>query len=73
MARNWDVPISVWLGTSAQALTFYGGLPQLIVPDNPSALLTLAERYEPKLTNTVLGKHPLLYKLSGLKSLFFSL
>ncbi len=24
-----------WLGATAQALTFYGGVPQLIIPDNP--------------------------------------
>ena len=34
-----------WLGATAQALTFYGGVPQLIVPDNPRALVTKADRY----------------------------
>lgn len=43
-----------WLGATAQALTFYGGTPQLIVPDNPRALVTVADRYEAKLTDTVL-------------------
>lgn len=42
-----------WLGATAQALTFYGGVPQLIVPDNPRALVSVADRYEPKLTDTV--------------------
>ena len=42
-----------WLGATAQALRFYGGVPQLIVPDNPRALVTKAERYEPLLTDTV--------------------
>jgi transposase len=42
-----------WLGATAQALTFYGGVPQLIVPDNPRALVTKADRYEPVLTETV--------------------
>ena len=42
-----------WLGATAQALTFYGGVPQLIVPDNPRALVTVADRYEPVLTQTV--------------------
>ena len=36
-----------WLGATAHALAFYGGAPQLIVPDNPCALVTPAERYEP--------------------------
>ena len=43
-----------WLGATAQALTFYGGVPQLIVPDNPRTLVTVADRYEPKLTDTLL-------------------
>jgi len=43
-----------WLGATAQALTFYGGVPQIIVPDNPRALVTQANRYEPKLTDSVL-------------------
>ncbi len=42
-----------WLGATAQALAFYGGVLQLIVPDNPRALVTVAERYEPVLTQTV--------------------
>ena len=42
-----------WLGATAQALTFYGGVPQLIVPDNPRALVTVADRYEPLLTDSV--------------------
>ena len=37
----------------ARALTFYGGVPQLIVPDNPRALVSDACRYEPKLNQTV--------------------
>jgi transposase len=43
-----------WLGATAQALAFYGGVPQLIVPDNPRALVTQANRYEPKLTESAL-------------------
>ena len=42
-----------WLGATARALTFYGGVPQLIVPDNPRALVTKADRYEPLLTDSV--------------------
>ena len=44
---------SDWLDATAQALAFYGGAPQLIVPDNPRALVTVADRYEPLLTDTV--------------------
>ena len=42
-----------WLGAMARALSFYGGVPQLIVPDNPRALVSSACRYEPKLNETV--------------------
>jgi transposase len=43
-----------WLHGSACALSFFGGVPQLIVPDNPRALVTVANRYEPRLTDSVL-------------------
>ena len=42
-----------WLGATARALTFYGGVPQLIIPDNPRALVTRADRYEPLLTDSM--------------------
>jgi transposase len=42
-----------WLGATARALTFYDGVSQLIVPDNPRALVCEACRYEPKLNETV--------------------
>lgn len=49
-----DQSMRSWLGAMARALTFYGGVPQLIVPDNPRALVSTACRYEPKLNQTVL-------------------
>ena len=42
-----------WLGSCAQALTFIGGVPQLIVPDNPRALIANPNRYEPRANDTV--------------------
>ena len=33
-----------WLNGAACALTFFGGVPQLIIPDNPRALVTQANR-----------------------------
>ena len=38
------------VGRHCTALTFYGGVSQLIVPDNPRALVTKADRYEPNST-----------------------
>ena len=49
-----DQSMRSWLGATARALTFYGGVPQLIVPDNPRALVSHACRYEPQLNQTVL-------------------
>ncbi|MFK4446048.1 transposase [Caballeronia udeis] len=43
-----------WLESTARALSFYGGVTQLIVPDNPGALISDANRYEPRSNDTVL-------------------
>ena len=43
-----------WLESTARALTFYQGVPALIVPDNPRALIADANRYEPRGNDTVL-------------------
>jgi transposase len=43
-----------WLTATARALQFYGGVPQLIVPDNPKAMIKDANRYEPRANDTVL-------------------
>ncbi|EQD75173.1 integrase catalytic subunit, partial [mine drainage metagenome] len=37
-----------------RALEFYGGVTQLIVPDNPKALIANPDRYEPRSNDTVL-------------------
>ena len=42
-----------WLGSTARALAFFGGVPQLIVPDNPRALIANPNRYEPRANETV--------------------
>ena len=42
-----------WLGATAHALTFFGGVTQLIVPDNPKAMIANADRYEPRANETV--------------------
>lgn len=38
-----------WLSVLEQALTFYGALPQVLVPDNLKAGVKRADRYEPEL------------------------
>jgi len=42
-----------WLGATAQALRFFGGVPLLIVPDNARALIANPDRYEPRANDTV--------------------
>ena len=43
-----------WLESTASALSFYGGVTQLIIPDNPRAMIADANRYEPRANDTVL-------------------
>ena len=43
-----------WLDSTVKALCFYGGVPQLIIPDNPKAMIANANRYEPRSNDTVL-------------------
>lgn len=43
-----------WIESMGRALTFYGGVPQLIVPDNPRAVITVPDRYAPRAHDTVL-------------------
>jgi transposase len=43
-----------WLESTARALSFYGGVTQLIVPDNPKAMIADANRYEPRSNDSVL-------------------
>ena len=38
-----------WLAAQRATLEFIGGVPQVIVPDNPKAIITRACRYEPDL------------------------
>ena len=42
-----------WLDATAQALSFYGGVPQLIVPDNARSMIVDPDRYEPRSNDTV--------------------
>ncbi|KVN34537.1 hypothetical protein WJ64_08635 [Burkholderia ubonensis] len=41
-----------WIGSLIDALECYGGVPELLVPDNPKALIAKVDRYEPVLGNT---------------------
>lgn len=41
-----------WIGSHCRAFAFFGGVPQLIVPDNLKSAVTKACRYEPLLNQT---------------------
>lgn len=43
-----------WITGMAGALHFMGGVPELIVPDNPRAVIAQPDRYEPRVGDTVL-------------------
>lgn len=49
-----DETMRSWLSAMARALAFCGGVPALIVPDNPRALIAQACRYEPRANDTAL-------------------
>lgn len=42
-----------WIECMVRALTFYGGVPQLIVPDCARAVIADPDRYEPRANDTV--------------------
>lgn len=48
-----------WLTALSQALDYLGGVPEMIVPDNPRALISNPDRYEPGLNRAALecAKH----------------
>ncbi|MDR6469259.1 transposase [Paraburkholderia graminis] len=53
----WATPAETtgdWLGGIARALTFHGGVPQLIAPDKPRAMIADLDRYEPRAGDTML-------------------
>ncbi|GAA5512402.1 IS21 family transposase ISPpu7 [Deinococcus carri] len=41
-----------WIGSHLRALDFFGGVPEIIVPDNLKAGVTHASRYEPEINRT---------------------
>lgn len=43
-----------WIESTVKALSYFGGVPQLIVPDNPRAMIVDPNRYEPRANDTVL-------------------
>lgn len=44
--------VESFIGAVGRAFTFFGGVPQAVVPDNLKAAVTRADRYEPQLNDT---------------------
>jgi transposase len=43
-----------WIESTVKALSYFGGVTQLIIPDNPRAMIADPNRYEPRANDTVL-------------------
>jgi transposase len=48
----WTQSLPDWIGSHVRAVTFFGGVPQRVVPDNLKAGVAKACRYEPALNPT---------------------
>ncbi len=49
---TWTQNLADWIGAHVRALTYLGGVPELVVPDNLASGVTRAHRYEPDLNPT---------------------
>lgn len=49
---TWSQTLPDWIGAHVRAFQFYGGLPELIVPDNLKSAISKACRYDPELNPT---------------------
>jgi hypothetical protein len=47
-AATWSQPLPDWIGAPVRALAFFGGVPEVIVPDNLRRAVNRAHRYEPE-------------------------
>ncbi len=49
---TWTQSLPDWIGAHVRAFTFFGGVPEIVVPDNLKAGVNKAHRYEPDLNPT---------------------
>lgn len=49
---TWSQTLPDWCGSHVRAFEFFGGVPELVVPDNLKAAVTKPCRYEPELNRT---------------------
>jgi len=46
---TWTQSLPDWIGSHVRAFTFYGGVPEVVVPDNLKSAVSKACRYDPEL------------------------
>lgn len=51
---TWTQGLSDWIGSNRRMLEFFGGVPELLIPDNLKSASTKADRYEPVVNATYL-------------------
>jgi transposase len=49
---TWSQNLADWIGSHTRAMGFFGGVPQIIVPDNLKSGVTKPDRYEPDINPT---------------------
>lgn len=49
---TWSQSLPDWIASHQRMLRFFGGVPELLVPDNLKAAVTRASRYTPKINET---------------------
>lgn len=49
---TWVQDLAGWIGAQCRAFEFFGGVSEILVPDNPKAVVSRACRYEPDLNPT---------------------
>lgn len=51
---HWSQKLADWLDAHVQALNYFGGIPEIIVPDNLLSAVSKTNRYEPKINASYL-------------------
>lgn len=49
---TWSQNLSDWIGSHVRTFAAFGGVPEIVVPDNLKAAVTRAHRYEPEINRT---------------------
>ena len=49
---TWSQSLPDWIGSHVRAFAAFGGVPQILVPDNLKAAVSRAHRYEPTINRT---------------------